>query len=97
MRVLCINEQWTSMEGMNDTPSPVFNELCDVRDVRYFKEEITIVGNIRYREIEGVYYKLTGYKSWFHSSNFATLPDQTADEMSEESKEAIVIIENPVI
>jgi hypothetical protein len=49
--------------------------------------------------LAGRYYKLAGLRTdrGFHSSNFATLPEQTADEMKEETRESIVNLEHQTI
>jgi hypothetical protein len=47
----------------------------------------------------GLYFRLSGYhkKSGFHSSEFIRLPEQSADEMREENREAIVNIETAIV
>lgn len=48
---------------------------------------------------DGAYYTLSCFPDWFHyhHSLFAILPDKSADEMSQESKEAIVNIEHSIL
>lgn len=97
MVTMCINDKWIQSQEETGYHCPVFGETCEVVDVRYFKEERRTVGDIVEVEIEGVYYKLQYYSGWFHSSNFATIPRQSAEQINQESKEAIVNIETSLV
>lgn len=95
MKVICINEKWTD-DGSLEPEAPVFNEECLVTSCQYFDENIYDRGEILVCNPAGIWYRLRGYKHQYHASNFAILPDKSADEMSQESKEAIINIEQPL-
>lgn len=93
MRVLCINENW--IDNRTSSPEdPVFNQECEVTSCEYLDEENVFEGGAWYIEPAGIWYRLRGYQCQYHASAFAILPEQSADEMSEESKEAIINIEH---
>lgn len=97
MRVLCINEEWRDDKKKYRHETPVFGGEYTVVNCRYCKKEQYI--DMKEREIirhpAGVYYRLSGFKGFeYHAGNFATLPDQTAEEMSEENRESIANLEH---
>lgn len=85
MRVLCINEDWKRSEATKNKLAPHFMEECEVVEV--------INSSI------GKWYQLEGYDTdtVFAADYFAILTEQSADEMSEEKREAIANIETPVV
>lgn len=90
MRVLCINNDCYDIGDLPFGPDdPQIGDECTV-----------IESCIGYSEsgIESPCYELEGYSPWVYDQrNFATLPDNTADEMAEESREAIVNLETVLV
>ncbi len=84
MKVICINDKWVSSDEATETDSPVFGEECFVTNCRYDKEERRDTGKYIDVCLEGIWYQLRGYFNWFHSSNFATLPDVQEQELVNE-------------
>lgn len=78
MRVICVKKPRIGDDGRTDHPGP---EVGD--------EDIVIGNGTKHGKL---YYKLGRFprRYGYLSSYFATLPDSTADEMAEESKEAII-------
>lgn len=97
MTVLCIDEKWRGDGKPTPQDAPVFNEQCLVTDCRYYEQEIVTYGGISFLNAPGIYYRLSGYKHQYHASHFAIIPEQSADEMSEEKREAIINIETQAI
>lgn len=83
MRVMCINDKWICHTGLKDKLRPSVGDIDVVFNEEYDEE----IGN--------VFYQLERFGSdrWYRADMFATLPDNTADEMAEESREAIVNLE----
>ncbi len=63
----------------------------EVGDVFNVLDEYNFCGTLFYKLVE------FGNGYGFDSRHFATLPDNTADEMAEESKEAIVNLETVLV
>lgn len=82
MRVKCINDKWQAAPGCEEAPRPVFNKDYNVDDV------VILNG------IESFILAELGDDYGYRTAFFATLPDNTADEMAEESREAIVNLES---
>lgn len=80
-KVMCIKAFTDTQEGMENAPRP---EVGD-KDVVARVEE----------QYHRVYYILErfGIDKAYRSDHFATLPSQTADEMADAEKEAIVNLE----
>lgn len=100
MRVLCINEEWRNDGVKYDFPTPVFGVEYYAFSCAYRKKETRAdhANRIVATSQAGVYYSLRGFdKHEFHAINFAILPDATAEEMHEETRESIVNIETPVV
>lgn len=79
MRVICINEDWRPSDDVKDLDHPYTGGEYDVVEEGVF---------------HGVaYFTLAGFQPnhGFAQINFATLPDQTADQMQEQEKEAILM------
>lgn len=85
MRVLCIQEPNTIVKcGINDTAQVHIGSEYNAADAIEYEGEY--------------YYKLEEIPgALFHERLFATLPDQTANEMAEESREAIVNLETVLV
>lgn len=81
MRVLCINDKWAGPPVEEGLPSPQIGDKDDVTGTVEFLGEN--------------YYILAAYGNnrGFMCRYFVTLPDQTADEIETETKEAIVNLE----
>lgn len=79
MRVMCVNDNWHPHPDVKNNPTPKVPEISEV-----VKE---------FNYTDGVYYILQGFHphQGFKSTHFATLPEQTADEMNEVEKEAIIM------
>lgn len=89
--VLCIRkEEWAKAPDDNK-PSPGYLEICTVTSQIWLNG----IDSAGHKCLPGLYYQLAGYnpKSGFHSKEFITLPDQSADEMQEQEREAIVNLE----
>lgn len=84
MRVISINDKWVRdlKEESENRPSPHFLEECFVTKQKMHE------GNIWY-QLGGRFNHHSGFMAKF----FAILPDASADEMKEETREAIVNIE----
>jgi len=95
MKVLCINDAWI-LHNHNVCETPVFMQEYEVIGHRDIPLDH---GQYGVPLMEGRYYKLAGLNPdrGFHQSNFAILPDTTADEMAEQTHEAIINIETPII
>lgn len=85
MRVKCINDKWKASPGCEEAPRPVFNQDYNVDYVAILNgtESFILI------ELGDEY----GYRTEF----FAILPDNTADEMAEESREAIINLETVLV
>jgi hypothetical protein len=78
MKVICINDKWNRK---GNEPAPVFLQECTVTITR--------------RVCDTAYYKLAEFPDNLNylCDMFAILPDQSAHEMAEQEREAIVNIE----
>lgn len=76
---MCIDEVWRPMPEVKDNPAPVVGEECEVED------RVNIYG------FEWYYLKGYDQSQVFRASMFAILPDQTADEINAQHKEAILM------
>lgn len=87
MRVICMNHDCFADDELPYGPDdPQIGDECIVIDA------CTGYGELY---SEAPCYELEGYESHVYDQrNFATLPDNTADEMAEETKEAIVNLES---
>lgn len=88
MKLICIKDFEEELKAVEEKgkPSP------------FFMEEVTSLQSKLHNG--DLYYQLDGRfdrRSGFRADYFAILPDKSADEMSQEVKEAIVNIETPVI
>ncbi|MES2112317.1 MAG: hypothetical protein V4577_26405 [Bacteroidota bacterium] len=83
MKVMCISDKWMCALGKEKAARPA------IGDIDLVIEEERDKGDGR------LFYRLErfGDESWFRCDMFATLPNSTADEMQEESREAIVNLE----
>lgn len=84
---MCINDKWVSSTGLEGKLRPSVGDIDVV-----FNEEHD-------EEIGYAFYQLERFGSdrWYRSDMFATLPDNTADEMAEEEREAIVNLETVLV
>lgn len=94
MKVICINDQWRIPPSHGNYPTPPFMSEHIVVDE-------LVIGSGKYADdlpvLEGTYYQLSDpYSKFYHSSKFAILPGADAEQIDQESKEAIVNIEQPV-
>jgi hypothetical protein len=80
---MCINDKWVALPWNQHKPQPSVGDIDVV-----INEEMDA-------EIAMVFYQLQrfGCDSWYRSDMFATLLDDTADDMQEKEKEAIVNLE----
>jgi hypothetical protein len=90
MLVICVSHKMFDIGDLPYGPTdPQIGDTCEV------------IGEcIGYNDsnIETPCYELAGYDEWVYDCrDFATLPDTTADEMQEETKEAIVNIETELV
>lgn len=81
LKVKCINDKWVAAPNCEEAPRPVFNQEYTVVETKMLN---FVMSHILVEFGDGY-----GYRT----SHFATLPDETADEMAEESREAIVNLE----
>jgi hypothetical protein len=86
MRVMCISHEVFDDSLPMGPDDPQIGDECEV---------VCVCVGIGDRGIEKPCYELEGYNSeWVYDQrNFATLPDTTADEMQEETKEGIANLE----
>lgn len=80
---MCVNDNWITTPGKEHEPRPSVGDIDVV-----INEELDA-------EIGMVFYELErfGSRCWYRADMFAILPDQSADEMKEETHEAIVNLE----
>lgn len=75
---MCINENWRPAPEVENNRKPYCGEVCEVVET--------------HKRHDMDWYILAGFNphQGFLAVNFAILPDQTADEMQELEKEAII-------
>lgn len=88
-KVLCINDVWVSTQKVKHNPKPYCGQELEI-----FKEHFLPDNGTR---VPGIYFEFAEFSDVFHAKNFAILPDESADEMSENEREAIVNIEKNVL
>lgn len=91
MKVLCIDENFRDDGVKYDFPTPVCGGEYNVISCGFREKQSRVEGNILFTEPAGIYYILREFSDMeIHSSHFAILPDTTADEMAEATRESIV-------
>lgn len=92
--VLCINKTgWLSDKETLDIVKPEYLGVYSVTEEKYTNGYYVEGGYVA----AGIWYRLAGFKAWYHSYFFIRLPDLSADEMSEEARESIVNLENELV
>jgi hypothetical protein len=90
MRVMCVSHTMFDIDDLPYGPTdPQIGEICEV---------IGECPGYNDGDVETPCYELAGYGEWVYDQrDFATLPDNTADEMQEEEREAILNLETVLV